>query len=285
MQLKEIYKPIEKELGKVEERMQATLKNGGQAVSPISDYILNIQGKRLRPALVLLSAKTGKANPDKAVDLAASIELIHTATLIHDDIIDNAQVRRGHPSLNVKFGKDTAILFGDYLYSKAFEIISALNIPKITNVLLRTTNAICQGEMQQLRRVFQPVGEKEYLEIISDKTASLFSACCETGGTITGAKKKQIQALKEYGHNLGMLFQITDDCLDVVGDEREGKMTLPLIYLRQFPRSSESQAIAYALAMADKFERKALAALDYFDESPIKEGLKGLIRYVNSRVN
>lgn len=280
MQLKEIYKPIEKELEKVESRLRDTIGD-----SAMGSYTLKARGKRLRPALVLFASKLGNPNPKQAVELAASIELIHTATLIHDDVIDNAKTRRKQPSINVKFGKDTAILFGDYLYSKAFEIISALNIPKITIILLQTTNAICQGEMQQLRRIFQPVREKEYLKIISDKTASLFSACCETGGIVSGANPHQLSNLQRYGHNLGMIFQITDDCLDVEGDRREGKMTLPLIYLGRYPEKSENEAIGHALNAAGNYRIQALKAIDNFEKNKIKESLGNLVGYILSRIN
>jgi octaprenyl-diphosphate synthase len=296
IELKEIYKPVESDLKKVEIRLQEVLLNKNRFISTLSNYLLKAPGKHLRPALVLLSSKLGDSKSNQAIDLAAAIELIHTATLIHDDVIDNAEIRRKLPSLNVKFGKDTAILFGDYLYSRAFEIVTVLNIPKVTHVLLHATNAICEGEMRQLSRVFRSIKEKEYLEIISSKTASLFSACCQIGGVVAGVKKQQISNLRKYGHNLGMGFQIVDDCLDLIGDARKigkgleldakcGKMTLPLIYLSQFPKKSKYEAVNYALDVAKNYERQALKAIDVFDENEIKKRFKYLVRYISNRVN
>lgn len=278
MRLKEIYKPIEEELERVEARLAEGLNDG----SALGSHLLKMKGKRLRPALVLLSSKLGRAKLSQAIDLATAVELIHTASLVHDDVIDDAKVRRRRPSLNMKFGKNAAILFGDYLYSKAFEIISALNNPRVTTALLRATNAICQGEMQQLFRVFQTLREKEYLKIIADKTASLFSACCEAGGIISGANSRQISNLRKYGHNLGMIFQVTDDCLDVIGDEREGKMTLPLIYLNRYSGRSKTEAVAYALTVADNYKTQALKAANSF---PTPKPFKNLAEFVLNRLN
>jgi len=279
MELEEIFKPIEEDLERFECRLAEVLDDGSSAGA----HLKKMQGKRLRPALVLLSSKAGERRSSKTIELAAAVELIHTATLIHDDVIDGAKVRRGLPALNLKFSKSAAILFGDYLYSRAFEMISALNIPEITRALLWATNTICRGEMRQLFRAFQTVSEKEYLKIIADKTASLFSACCETGAMLAGANARLIGNLRNYGHHLGMIFQITDDCLDLAEDKQQGKMTLPLIYIKRHPGKSKKEAIGYALDIAKDHGRQALKAVNNFEKNEIKESFKNLVGYILNR--
>lgn len=285
MELKEIYKPIDKDLKKVELRLKDILASNDSFMAKISKYTLKARGKMLRPALLLLSSKIGKGKMEKAIDLAASIELIHTATLIHDDIIDNARLRRKKPSFNVKYGRDAAILFGDYLFSKSFKILSALRIPKVTEILLKATNSICRGEMQQLNSAFRPLSESEYIKIVTRKTASLFSACCEIGGVLSGMRKKKVGALERYGQNLGVSFQIIDDYLDRNSDDKKtgksagldakgGKITLPVICSN-----------AYSLSIARKYGEKAVKELDVFDEDRVKKSFVGLVRYVTGRVN
>lgn len=285
MELKEIYKPIDKDLKKVELRLKDILASNDRFITKISKYTLKASGKMLRPALLLLSSKLGKGKMEKAIDLAASIELIHTATLIHDDIIDNARLRRKKPSFNVKYGRDAAILFGDYLFSKSFKILSALRIPKVTEILLKATNSICRGEMQQLNSAFRPLSESEYIKIVTRKTASLFSACCEIGGVLSGMRKKKVGALERYGQNLGISFQIIDDYLDRNSDDKKtgksagldakgGKITLPVICSN-----------AYSLSIARKYGEKAVKELDVFDEDRVKKSFVGLVRYVTGRVN
>ena len=296
MELETIYKPIKNELAETEARIKRALINSDIFFSAPGEHLLRAKGKRLRPALVLLCAKLGKRNSEKAVDLAAALELIHTATLVHDDIIDNAKVRRKLPSLGVKFGLDTSILFGDFLFSKAFEIVSDLKIGSISSVLLRTTSAICQGEIRQLARAARPLEEKEYFQIIAKKTASLFSVCCETGGVLGGLGGEKTKELKTYGRNLGLGFQIADDCLDLVGDEKTagkslrldkktGKMTLPLIYLHRWPGKTQDEVINYSRMTAVKFEKRALAALGTFAESEAKASLKNIVEYIFASIN
>lgn len=296
MELETIYKPIKNELAETDARIKKALIHKDDFISGPGEHLLRARGKRLRPALVLLCAKLGKYDPKQAIDLAAAIELIHTATLVHDDIIDNAKVRRNLPSLSVKFGLDTSVLFGDFLFSKAFEIVADLKIRKICTVLLRTSSAICQGEIRQLSRATRPLKEKEYFEIIANKTASLFSVCCETGGMVGRLKKERIDGLKTYGHYLGLGFQIADDCLDLVGDERQagkslrmdekkGKMTLPQIYLQRFPKMSKDEAVNYSRTVGLKFEKRALTALDAFSESEIKSSLQNMVEYVFASIS
>lgn len=296
MELETIYKPIKQDLTEVERRIERVLFSRDKFLANIGRYCLRAKGKRLRPAVVLLAAKLGKPDPERAVDLAAAIELIHTATLVHDDIVDNAKTRRKLPSFNLKFGLDTSILFGDYLYSRAFELVADLRLAKLSSLLLRTTSVICQGEMRQLRRAARPLKSKEYFKLIADKTAALFSVCCETGGMVGGVSGGRLEGLAAYGHNLGLGFQIADDCLDLVGNEKKagkslrldgqkGKMTLPLIYLRRFPEKSNEEAVQYSRTVAVKYEKRALAALDAFPSSAVKESLINMVEYVFASID
>lgn len=202
-------------------------------------------GKRLRPALIILSLKaTGKWNP-KVIPVAAAIEILHTATLIHDDILDEAELRRGQITVNARWGDDMALLLGDYLYFKAFSILSRVNEEEISEVVSATAQKICEGEVTQTCRAFDTsLSEEDYLKIIQLKTASFMGACCQIGTILAEAQPLIRQALEKFGLNFGTAFQILDDCLDffsstektgkTIGkDIQQGKITLPLIYLQK----------------------------------------------------
>ncbi|MBI5400139.1 polyprenyl synthetase family protein [Candidatus Saganbacteria bacterium] len=294
MELKKIYRPIARELRQVEKKLQRLFDNvDDDFIASLGNYVVRKPGKRLRPALALLSAKFGRGEPaKKIVDLAVAIELIHIATLVHDDVIDNAKLRRGQPTVNVKFGRDAAILLGDYLYTLAFNRVTAINSSEITTSLLQTARTICQGEIRQLwnsARSAADVKFPEYIKIAADKTAALFAACCETGGIIGRVKKDKLQALKKYGYNLGISFQIVDDCLDLVGTEAalgktvsldagNGRMTLPLIYLRK--TRDKSLAVKQALKQARHFGTKARRSLNVFKTGEIQKTFDSLVAYV-----
>lgn len=246
MELNIIYSPIKEELQEVEEVMRKELlATQNEFLLELIAYLLKNPGKRLRPALILLSLKaTGGWNP-KAIPVAAAIEILHTATLVHDDILDEAELRRDQITVNVKWGDDMALLLGDYLYFKAFSILSRVNEKKISEVVSATAQKICEGEVTQTCRAFDTgLNEEDYLKIIKLKTASFMGACCRIGSILAGAGPLIIEALEKFGLNFGMAFQILDDCLDffsstektgkTIGrDIQQGKMTLPLIYLQK----------------------------------------------------
>ncbi len=242
MKLEEIYGPIRDQLRMVDEELKSRLHSDNELVRQINKYILDTPGKRLRPALVLLSAGMGSYRGNKVVPVAAAVEIIHTATLFHDDVVDKSDLRRGQPTVNSKWGDGISIVLGDHWYSRAFSVLSHLKTPNILEMLLEVINKICVGELEQLKRRYDlSFTKQEYLEIVENKTASLMSFCCRAGALIGQVPSGKTESLADYGLNLGIAFQIVDDCLDFAGTEErigkslgsdllEGKLTLPLIY-------------------------------------------------------
>lgn len=249
MQLKEIYQPIERELAGVERLLRASLAGSrSRPILEIGDYLLDVKGKRLRPALVILSAKaTLKQKPEAAnsqlIKIASAIELIHMASLIHDDVIDQAPLRHNKPSINQKFGQDVSIALGDYLYSIGFELISSSRNTDILSCIASATKSMCEGELLQVcERDNLDLLKKRYIIIAKKKTAGLFIASCQSGAVFSNCKVALQHTLGEYGLNFGIAFQIIDDCLDLIGktedlgkapgaDFKMGELTLPVLNL------------------------------------------------------
>ncbi len=254
--LQQILRPVDRDLERVTDRLLACLK------PPIARrvvYLITAGGKRLRPALVLLAGRSGehRAHHDALIDLAVAVELIHTATLIHDDIIDRSLMRRQQPTFHTRFGTERAVLMGDYLYATAFAILAQLDEPQVTTFMAEVCQQMSRGEFLEVERRFSVgITEAQYLEIVRDKTASLISACCYLGASLTGAKPQTVKRLSEFGWNFGMAFQIMDDCLDLIGEERQvgktlrsdldkGSLSLPVIYLaRTLPKSQRAEFFA-----------------------------------------
>ena len=224
-------------------------------VNNIADYIVNSGGKRLRPALVLLSAGLfGKINPHHH-QLAAVVEFIHTATLLHDDVVDESAKRRGQHTANAMFGNAASVLVGDFVYSRAFQMMVAIQNMRVMAVLAETTNVIAEGEVLQLLNIHNAdITDADYLKVIHYKTAKLFEAATRLGAIINKASQADETALAEYGMRLGTAFQLVDDVLDLTGDAdiigknlgddlAEGKPTLPLLYAMQHGNAQQSQII------------------------------------------
>jgi len=229
-------------------------------VENIGQYIVDAGGKRLRPLLVLLVAKAMNYQGQRHTDLAAIIEFIHTATLLHDDVVDLSSLRRGRATANAKWGNAPSVLVGDFLYSRAFQMMVDIGNMDIMSILSDTTNTIAEGEVQQLVNAKDPhVDEPRYMSVIHKKTAALFEAACETAAVMAEAEQVQRRAAKIYGFHLGIAFQLIDDVLDYdgkaedlgknVGDDlAEGKPTLPLIFTMAKGSSAESQLIRDAIS-------------------------------------
>lgn len=228
-------------------------------VENIGHYIVDAGGKRLRPILVLLTAKCLEYSSTRHVELATVIEFIHTATLLHDDVVDMSDLRRGRPTANARFGNAPSVLVGDFLYSRAFQMLVRMGSMEIMAILSDTTNVISEGEVQQLINVRNPeVTEADYMKVIHKKTAALFEAACSTAAVLAGATEIQRQAAWQYGHHLGLAFQLIDDLLDYEGDAEalgknigddlaEGKATLPLIFAMAHTQGGEKALIEKAI--------------------------------------
>lgn len=244
---RKIFSLISNELSLVEAEFEQQASSNIQVINYLGDYLRASGGKRVRPALLLLSnyAVGGNASDSNVIRLATVMEMLHTATLVHDDIIDNAETRRNRTSVNARFGNQTAVLMGDWLYMSAFETSLQERSLAILDILTTLTRKMTEGELIQLTTLGKVgITETEYFDILQRKTAYLFSACCEIGGILGGADKERQAALRDYGMNLGIAFQLADDWLDFTADKDvlgkasgadllEGKVTFPLILLLQ----------------------------------------------------
>ncbi len=278
--VKEIFDLIQDELEQVERRIAAESVASADAVTAIGQYLQSSGGKRLRPALLLLSTKLAGNGGPTAIQLGAVVEMIHAATLVHDDVIDAAQTRRGRPSSNVKWGNHTCVLAGDWLYMQAFQIALRERNFQFLDLLIGLTQMMVEGELLQLERIGRiDISEADCMELVDRKTARLFSVCARLGALAGGAAAADCERLGEYGWNLGMAFQLVDDVLDftarektlgkpVGGDLREGKVTLPLVYALQTATSEERKMVATVLRQrsydAVPFAR-LLAMLEKYD--------------------
>jgi octaprenyl-diphosphate synthase len=242
-----IFSLISNELALVESEFERQASSNIQVINYLGDYLRASGGKRVRPSLLLLSnyATGGNSSNDNVIQLAVVMEMLHTATLVHDDIIDNANTRRNKASVNARFGNQTAVLMGDWLYMSAFETSLQERSLEILDILTTLTRKMTEGELIQLTMLGRvDISEEDYFDILQRKTAYLFSACCEIGAILGGATPEQQSALRDYGMNLGIAFQLADDWLDFTADDEvlgkasgadllEGKLTLPLILLRE----------------------------------------------------
>lgn len=240
-----ILRLIRPEMGLVEEEFARQASSNVQVISYLGEYLRASGGKRVRPALLVLAnrAAGGEGDSESVIRLATVMEMIHTATLVHDDIIDNAATRRNTVTVNAKFGNQAAVLMGDWLYMSAFETSLKERSLEILDILTELTRKMTEGELIQLTMLGRTdISEEDYFDILRRKTAYLFSACCEIGAILAGAEPEVRSELKDYGMNLGTAFQLADDVLDFTADKEvlgkasgadllEGKLTLPLILL------------------------------------------------------
>jgi octaprenyl-diphosphate synthase len=250
LKARKIFGLIKSEMELVEAEFARQAASNVQVINYLGEYVRSSGGKRVRPALLILAnyASGGNASSEGVIRLATVMEMLHTATLVHDDIIDNANTRRSKASVNVRFGNQIAVLMGDWLYMSAFETSLKEKSLEILEILTHLTRKMTEGELIQLTMIGNTdITEDEYFDIVRRKTAYLFSGCCEIGGIQAGASTEQQVALRDYGMNLGIAFQLADDLLDFTADEKalgkaagadlvEGKLTLPLILLcKKYP--------------------------------------------------
>jgi octaprenyl-diphosphate synthase len=244
---KRIFDSIASELLLVEQEFERQARSNIQVIAYIGDYLRRSGGKRVRPALTILAnyAVGGDGSNQSSIRMATVMEFLHTATLVHDDVIDKAETRRNRPSINSEFGNQTAVLMGDWLYMSAFETSLAERSLPILDILTAVTRRMTEGELLQVTLLGRTdVSEEQYFDVIARKTAYLFSACCEIGSLLGGAAPEQQAMMRDYGMNLGIAFQLIDDLLDFTSSEHvlgkpagadliEGKISLPLILLLQ----------------------------------------------------
>lgn len=294
---------LKDELALVQQHLDEAFTPEGQLMGEVASYVRSLRGKMLRPAFVCLSARAfGYDGPEAHhARLGASLELFHVATLLHDDVIDHASLRRGRPTVNDRWGDDVAILFADYLYATSFDFALTVLRPEIVQVLTRTTRQMTEGEMYQIEKRGQWLNVEDYLTIIRSKTAYLFSACAGLGALTAQADSDTVRRMFDFGLQFGMAFQITDDALDyeaqgdawgkrVGGDLQEGKQTLPLLYTLEQASPSDREklvqtlnngrdfetvhalvkrynGIEYSLERAAEFSRNAIDILDKFGDN------------------
>jgi heptaprenyl diphosphate synthase len=315
--LKDALKPA---LSQLNAKLESIAQDDDGFLKELKAYILVGSGKRVRPALVILASRLGKASEEHVQTVSLAVELIHIATLVHDDVIDKAVIRRNRRTVVAEFGTDAAVLLGDHVFTFAFEQAATLNQPLISQLLARAASVMCAGEIGQLKQRFQfNLTEKEYFSFLEKKTASLFAASARCGAILAEQDEKIQTALENFGLHLGMAFQITDDLLDLTGEEAvvgktlrtdllNGKMTLPLIYFRdqlgsasdkkalfeelQSPnghlttlveRIKTSRAFSDAQATVDSHTRQALSALQALPDGSTKDLFTALVESLQKR--
>ena len=319
---KEIFDLIHDDLVRVEKEISLDAVASVDVVTQIGQYLQESGGKRLRPTLLLLASKLIGDGGDSAIHLGAVVEIVHAATLVHDDVIDDARTRRGRPSANIRWGNHTSVLAGDWLYMEAFQVALRERNFHVLDLLIGLTQMMVEGELLQLERIGRiEVTEADCMELVDRKTACLFSVCAKLGALVAGADSSTEERLGDYAWNLGMAFQLVDDLLDftarekvlgkpVGNDLREGKVTLPLVYAleqaspderrrvetilreRNYDRVPFSQVLAMVehyqgivrvKERAQAFTEKARAIINEFPESPYQRALYSVTELVTDR--
>ncbi|MBP6117281.1 MAG: polyprenyl synthetase family protein [Neisseriaceae bacterium] len=276
---------LDSDLSKVNVVINQAVQSEVALISQIGHYIISAGGKRLRPIITILAGKILGYDQAPLYSLAAMVEFIHTSTLLHDDVVDESDLRRGRATANNLFGNAASVLVGDFLYTRAFQLMVNTQDMRILEVMASATNIIAEGEVMQLMNIGNTdITEAEYLQVIQYKTAKLFEAAAQVGALLAKANAEQELALKNYGMHLGTAFQIIDDILDYSGDAEqigknvgddlaEGKPTLPLIYIMQQGNEAAATDVRYALEHADR---------DYFDKIHAHVMASGALAYAKT---
>ncbi|HEY8490869.1 MAG TPA: polyprenyl synthetase family protein [Dehalococcoidia bacterium] len=319
MKVGAVYGPVQEDLLLVEALLDDIKQVDFEPLAKMLQHVLSGGGKRLRPALALLSGKFGQYSTELLVPLAASIELLHTATLVHDDVIDSSDTRRGRPTANHLYDNAASVMLGDFMFAHAAGLIARTGNIRVIRLFASTLMLMARGELDQDVSAYDwSKTIREYLDRISGKTASLFATAAEGGAIVAGAPEPTVEALRRYGYNLGMAFQIVDDILDFVGDESEmgkpvgsdlmqGTLTLPsLLLMERYPKDNpvrkyfanrkkesylhqtiamvrESDILDRSYAVARDFVDRALAALAPLSDGTAKQTLEDLAVYVVER--
>ena len=312
-----IYRPVAAEMRAFEQRLSECLRPAGQFVGELVAHAMSAAGKRLRPALLFLSGRAAGKVTEAHIQFALAVEAIHAATLVHDDILDEASLRRSRPTMNVLWGNEASVLFGDYLFTHAFQIASSAGEKRALEIIAAAAVEVCEGELLQIaERGNLRLSEERYREIVAKKTAALCESACRLGAVLAGADAATEKSLSAYGRGIGVAFQIVDDCLDLTGDEHEvgkslgtdlqkGKFTLPVIHILGTSRRAkglvrkagddeagiaelkqalmEAGSIDYALGVARGCVDDAKAGIAEIGLRDIRASLEKLADYVIAR--
>ncbi|MGB9301427.1 MAG: polyprenyl synthetase family protein [Anaerolineae bacterium] len=284
MKILSLFKPIDRELEVVEEKLRQAADAEHAQLAEVLRYLLDSGGKRIRPAVVILASKFHEHDVSKVLPLAAAVEMLHTATLVHDDLLDGSLLRRGNATLNAKLSAGAVILVGDYLFARAADLAAATESVPVVSIFSKTLMIICRGE---ITHAFDEDGwrrtKEGYYHSTYSKTASLFAASAESGALLSGAGSATVRSLRDYGCNLGMAFQIVDDILDFVGDEaemgkpigsdlRQGTVTLPLLlYFEEHPKHDLLSAV---FEEREGREERIRSLVDLVRDSPAIESAR-----------
>jgi octaprenyl-diphosphate synthase len=320
MSLDHIRSLVQPDLEAVDKFISHELKSDIPMINDVVDYTIKCGGKRVRPLVALLSARAFDHQENQHVYLAAALELIHTATLLHDDVVDSSTLRRGQGTAHTIWGNDASVLVGDFLYSRAFQLIVKLKNLEILDIFSHATNIIAEGEVLQLLNCRNPdITEQAYFDVIERKTAKLFEVASKTGTALSSYQSQQMLAMQQYGLQLGIAYQLIDDALDYhssaaemgknIGDDlAEGKMTLPLIHAMKQGSAAEinlirqaietgsreklddiitiiesTNAFEYTAATAKHYAQQANSSLSHIPESPYRQALRELADFVVER--
>ncbi|WP_142504318.1 polyprenyl synthetase family protein [Melghirimyces algeriensis] len=321
MKMKDIYTSLKKDLRDIERELKRSVQSEHQELNRSAVHLLEAGGKRMRPVFVLLAGRFGYYEMESLKQVAVALELIHMATLVHDDVIDNAATRRGRPTVKAKWDNRVAMYTGDYILARSLEVASRIQNPVAQRVLARAMHQMCKGEIEQIRDLYRTdLSFLRYLHRIKRKTALLMAVSCELGALVSGADSQVVRRLRLYGYFIGMAFQITDDVLDLTGDEmtlgkpagsdlRQGNVTLPVIYILKKGREEDrkriirylhsegrsgslpeilqqvrhSEGILCAHQLADQYLNKGLRMLEGLPEGKAKESFRLIAKFIARR--
>lgn len=320
MDVRDIYSAYAADLNNVEELLHQATKSDNALLMQSATQLLEAGGKRIRPLLALIGSRLGEKERTRVYPLAAAIELVHMATLVHDDVIDDAALRRGKPTVRAQFGNLPAMFTGDFLFARAIDLLSSIPLPQVHTEMSSAMVRMCEGEIEQIRdfyNVHQSL--RNYLRRVERKTALLISVSCALGAVVVDAPQRVVRALRKFGYYTGMAYQITDDILDYVGEEgivgkpvggdlRQGNLSLPALYAassgpfakelqtlirtdmdssdveRAIDLVRESDALEYAKNLAALYMNKALGMIEQITSGPIRTELTIMSEFVNQRM-
>jgi heptaprenyl diphosphate synthase len=320
MEFVDVYRRYKPELQQIETMLSDAVQSRNQALTNSSKQLLEAGGKRIRPLFALMCGTLGDGNRTKIYSLAAAMELVHMATLVHDDVIDDANVRRGRPTVRVQYGNRPAMYAGDFLFARAIQMLSTISIPEVHIRLAGAIAKMCEGEIDQIQDFYNTRQSfRRYFRRVQRKTALLIEMSCLLGALVGGAEERLVRSVGRFGRFTGMAFQIIDDILDVVGDEsvvgkrvggdlRQGNLTLPVLYalhctpvgeeIRSLIREDMSDAsverclylvrstggVEYARSVAERYMDKALDALQPLHSTPVYDELRVVGEFINQRM-